>query len=582
MYLTTYDEGSGATNESPRVRLLKRHGSMREVFNTWKPALEDLAEHILPFRARWNAADFERGDRINDTIINNTPTVDARICSSGLMAGITSPARRWFKLATPDPELAEFGPVRMWLHMVEERLRWVFGRSNFYQALADGTYPDLTVFGFHASILEENPETVIRAEVLAIGEYFLAANEHGIVDTIHRELQMTVRQVVRRFGLANCSQAIKNLWDRSNYDVPRTIIHCIHPNGEYEPGYADRHGKKFASDWFELGTKEDTFLSRGGYEEFPGLCPRWNVRAGEAYARGPGSEILGDCKALQHLEEKLAVLVDKVVDPPMRASPEMMGKSGSLNPGDVTYTHGSSGRDGFYEPAMEVNPAAIVALERHIERQERHIHRGMFADLWMRVMADDRAQRPTATEIEQGKQETMLQLGPVLERLGPELLKPAIDRTFNILNRMGLLADIPVPEELEGMELKVEFESILHQAQKAVGLGAIRTFVMEVTNLATLMATGAPVLDKINADQVVDEVGDMTGIKPDLIRSDEDVVAMRDARAKQEQAAAQGAAMGEAAKGIAQLGKTPAPSEDNALGAVMSQLGPLAGGLAQA
>lgn len=556
--------------EPLRQMLLKRHAGLKSEFETWRPTLEQLAEHILPHRARFFAKDFNRGDRINDTIINNTPTIAARILASGMMAGITSPARRWFKLTTPDPELAESGPVRGWLHLVEERVRWVFARSNFYQALADGTYPDLGVFGFHASVMEESFRNVLHTEVLAIGEYFLATNDQGVVDTIHRDLPMTVRQVVRKFGREACSTAVRNSWDRSDYERVVEVIHCIRPNDEYEHGKADRHGKKWASDWMEKTGREDKFLRRAGYEEFPGICPRWLVKPNEAYGRGPGSEILGDCKALQFHEERLAGMVDKIVDPPMKGSPELDGRRQSLLPGDVTYV--PAGQNPMFEPSMKIDPAAILAEEKHILRTEERIERGMFADLWMRVISDQRVQRATATEIEEGRNETMLQLGPMLERLGSELLKPSIDRAFATMLRMGLIPE--APRELQGLELKVEFESIMHQAQKAIGLGGVRTFLVEVSNLAALKPEA---LDKINADEFADEMAAMAGIKPDMLLTDEEVGALRQRRAEREQALQQGAAMAEMAKGAKALGTTPAPAPDNALGSVLQQLGPLAG-----
>jgi hypothetical protein len=55
------------------------------------------------------------------------------------MAGITSPARDWFRLTTPDPELAEFGAVKEWLFVVESRLRLAFQRSNLYQSCRSST-----------------------------------------------------------------------------------------------------------------------------------------------------------------------------------------------------------------------------------------------------------------------------------------------------------------------------------------------------------------------------------------------------------------------------------------------------------
>ena len=54
------------------------------------------------------------------------------------------------------------------------------------------------------------------------------------------------------------------------------------------------------------------------------------------------------------------------------------------------------------------------------------------------------------------------------ERLNDELLDPLIDRTFAIMLRVGLIP--PPPQQLQGQSIKVEYTSILAQAQKLLGI----------------------------------------------------------------------------------------------------------------
>jgi hypothetical protein len=62
-------------------------------------------------------------------------------------------------------------------------------------------------------------------------------------------------------------------------------------------------------------------------------------------------------------------------------------------------------------------------------------------------------------------------LGPVLERIHYELLNPLIYRTFLLAWEAGLIP--PPPAELEGQPTRIEYISILSQAQKAVGVNRI-------------------------------------------------------------------------------------------------------------
>jgi len=67
----------------------------------------DLGEFILPRRGRFFLEDVNRGERRNTKIIDSTATLACRTLQSGMMSGVTSPARTWNKLTTPDPGLAD-------------------------------------------------------------------------------------------------------------------------------------------------------------------------------------------------------------------------------------------------------------------------------------------------------------------------------------------------------------------------------------------------------------------------------------------------------------------------------------------
>ena len=81
------------------------------------------------------------------------------------------------------------------------------------------------------------------------------------------------------------------------------------------------------------------------------------------------------------------------------------------------------------------------------------------------MLATQPISRMTATEIVERHEEKLLMIGPVIERLHNELLEPLIDRTFAYLVKANALP--PAPPELQGMDLSVEFVSILAQAQQA-------------------------------------------------------------------------------------------------------------------
>jgi hypothetical protein len=100
-----------------------------------------------------------------------------------------------------------------------------------------------------------------------------------------------------------------------------------------------------------------------------------------------------------------------------------------------------------------------------------------------RESSDERgAQRPTAREIDERHEEKLLALGPVLERTNDELLDPIVDRAFQLMEDSSLIA--AAAEELHGVKLKVEYISILAQAQKLVGVSSQDRFLQSVGAMA--------------------------------------------------------------------------------------------------
>ena len=175
--------------------------------------------------------------------------------------------------------------------------------------------------------------------------------------------------------------------------------------------------------------------------------------------------------------------------------------------------------------------------------------------------------RMTATEIAERHEEKMLMLGPVLERLNAEMNDRLIALTFDRMVRVGLLP--PIPEELQGVELNVDFVSILAQAQRAVATNSIDRFTQ---NLGVLVGIKPDLADKFDADYWADAYADLLGVDPQLVVPGKTVALIREQRA-QAQAQANQVAMAREMAGVAKdLGAAQAAVPT-------SPMSPLEGGL---
>ncbi len=506
----------------------KLYSELKTERSNYDRVWRDIADNLAPTRTRFLTSDRNQNRQTFKKLLNNTPLRSQNILRSGMHSGITSPARPWFRLTTPDPSMAEFGPVRQWLHQVSQRMQTVYSRSNIYSALPI-IYSDVSVFGSAAAMLFEDEKDVIRAYNYPIGSYVFGTDNRGVVNTFITERKMTVGQILAEFGDKNLSATLKALVTAKNYNAAVDVTHVIAPNREYD-GRKPHMGsnKPFVSCHFESGCTEGKLLHKSGFEEWLGLTPRWDLTGNDSYGIGLGQMVLGDAQMLQKLEAKELKAVDKMIDPPMVADASLKNQPLSLLPGDVTYQSVNQGGD-MFKPAHQVN-FNLAASQLKVKEAEKRIYEGFYADLFLMLALSDRRQM-TATEVAERHEEKLLMLGPVLERLNDELLDPLIDRTFSIMARKGLLP--PAPPELEGVDLKVEHVSIMAQAQKSVSLQSVDRLTGFVGNLAQFDPS---VLDKYNFDQAVDDYADMLGTSPALVRSDEQVAAIRQQRQQAQQA----------------------------------------------
>jgi hypothetical protein len=539
--------------QNPREQLLNRLAALHTERSGWFSHWREISDFLLPRRGRWLSGERNRGGKKNNNIIDPTGGLALRTLKSGMMAGITSPARPWFKLTTPDPDMAEFKPVKVWLERVEMLMRAVYHASNIYQSLQQ-VYEEVGGFGTAPMMIFSNFENVIHTKCLTVGEYYCAENHLGQIDTIYREFGMTVEQLVQEFGLEEISATARRLWDQGQYDTWVDVVHVIQPNRRMRDG-SMLTDKRFMSVYIEKGADDakGRLLAKRGFEEYPAPVPRWDLLAGDVYGRSPGMDALGEIKALQIKQRRKAEAIEKLVRPPMVAPTALRGQPSSILPGSVTYVDAVS-ESARFRPAYEVNPQ-IEHLLLDIRDGQEIINRTFYADLFLMLHESDRRQI-TATEVAERHEEKLLMLGPVLDRLHRDLLQPTIDRTFGVMVRAGIVP--PAPQELEGIDLKVEFVSMLAQAQKMVDTASIERMAGFAGNLA---AVNPEVLDVVDFDETVYGYGERLGVPAEMLRDKKAVAAMRAQRAQQV-AAQQAVEMGsQAAQGAKTLSETPIRGE---------------------
>jgi hypothetical protein len=306
--------------DTERKRII---GAMSELKNARYPfwtLWREVADYFLPKRYVWLQSSREARTRTakNPYILDSTGTTACRVLASGMMNGITSPSRPWFRLRVPGFDL-EGDAVALWADECVRRMLYIMSESNFYNAMAV-LYLDLVVFGSGAMLIYEDDDNVIRCYNPALGEFYLGQSYRLTVDTFAREFQQTVSQMVKRFGEKNVSEQVlsKHKSGGANALHSYDISHLIEPNPKN--GSIPDHFEYMETYW-ETARNDDVVLERKGYHELPGIFPRWELTANDAYGTSPAMDALPDVIQLQQETKRKAQGLDKMVNPRPAATP---------------------------------------------------------------------------------------------------------------------------------------------------------------------------------------------------------------------------------------------------------------------
>lgn len=567
--------GPGYTLGASPDESLRRHGEgrlmgLRVNRYSWWTHWRELGDYLLPRRYKWLITPnmMARGSPINQHILDSTGTLAARNLASGMMSGMSSPTRQWFQLRVGMEDSTQTSPTSLWLAEVERLMRLVMQVSNFYTSLAT-FYFDLVIFGTASMLIYEDYDNVIVCYNPCLGEYYVDMNDKFEPKIFYREFTLTVAECVQWFGLENCSPAVQELYKNQGSSLTRELVvaHGIEPNTRPEFGFPKQFSyREFYWEWGGSASPQGGasyglgFLRKRGYFDSPSIIGRWDLVSNDAYGRSPGMDALPDVKQLQLETRRKAQAIDKHVNPPLIADIQLKNQPASLLPGGVTYVSGmAQSQYTGMRPIYTIQPDFRGMMEDLNEVRDR-IKRTFFNDLFQTASQYETRSNVTAVEWDLRKSESLVMLGPVLERLQHEVLSPIIDRIFGIMQRANLIP--PAPAEVQGQAIDIGYRSMLAVAQDAAQATGIERSLGLAGNLA---GVDPAVMDNINIDYAFDKYSSLLNNDPRMIRSPEELMRIRQER-QQAQAQAQQAEMAEKlAAGAKTLSETNVGGGANAL-----------------
>ena len=435
--------------------ILNKFTQLKSKRHTWESAWADIADFVLPRRSGMDLSTTP-GETFGELMYDTTANAAAQLLADGLQGYITTPTSRWFRIGYEAPSMKDVEEGKEWLEECEEIIAYLFGRTNFYEAINQIFLDGVTIGTATLYIEDDYENSALTFSARHPKEIYIETNSQGVVDTVFRHYKQTAKNIVQSWP-DNLPTGFKEQMLTDPFREYE-MIHAVFPREDRDIYKADKINKPFAS--FYILKESQHLLAEGGYDDNPYIVWRYRTSTNETYGRSPSWDALSDIKVSHQIMKTLIQSAHLAVQPPMMAPQEMQGNL-NLTPNGVSwYVENNRRPEPIYTGGQYPVGRDMQAVVQHAIQQ--HFRTDYFL-MWTQSMG----QAKTATEVMEMQGEKAAIMGTIISRVGAELLNPMFDRVFGIALTNGWLP--PIPEEMSqyaGAPMKIDYVGPLAQAAK--------------------------------------------------------------------------------------------------------------------
>lgn len=505
---------------------IKRHietrlGALKDVRKPLEPYWKKLSQMCSFAPELWEE---DKNHRHRQLVFDNTARNSLTYFSASMKSTICPSTQRWHRLKASRPELEDNEDVQRYLQYVSDLLFKVrYQASSRFPSEADLLFNQLGVYGTSVWYVGDDVGSKIIYKSIPFNEVYIDRNELGELETVYREYELTAKRAYELFG-DKCSKEIKKCLEKEP-NRRFKFIHAVELRKDRDLKAKDFRGMKYASYQYEV--ESQTIVKESGYRTMPYQAPRFLGMEGLIYGDSPALQSFYDILTANEMAKTILRTGQLQANPPILASQglidsQKLGMAGAVVRGGLD----SQGRP----TAMSMQYGNNLAVTLEMQREVRlAIEKAFLVPLFQALTQE---KEMTATEVEKREVEKAMLLAPMCERIASEWLNPMIERELDIVSQYGLLDGVP-DELMENGSIGIEFESpFVHLQESAKITGIYKWLEANMT-----MAQANPsVLDIVNLTEASRIIANYYDVDSSAIRTREEVDALGEQRAQQQQA----------------------------------------------
>jgi hypothetical protein len=512
-------------------RLIALHDQRWANLGDWRNRWEEIAFYVMP-QQRSFTSHHNPGNRRQAQLVFDSTALEANErLATRMQEALTNPATNWFVPEFEKEELNNEDEAREWTESCAVLMRNAIRKSNFDMTMGQ-YYLDVPAFGTSVIACDERRADYESEEAVFHGLNFkvyhlegvsLAENVDGIIDEVFFRFDMTSEQLLQKFG-DKAPKRAKDYVSEGQPDRKVKVLLCrFRRNFDDRPeGMLLPKERPFAEVWINYADKE--IIHDGGTYEQASFCGRWRRKSEDILGYGPGERALPTIRTVNEAERLELAAWAKVIDPPIKTTQNNVVGDVDIKSKGITVVRDMANTD-QWDLRPDLNHHMIQLEDKRYQIRE------IFKYHALELPAREQVGEMTAYEISKRVEQIYRALGPTTIQQQADVLNGMMARVFGIMYRKNALPK--VPDKYAGEELRINYIGPMALALRSVEIDAIDKYVADSMALA---ANGVPAaMDYVDIDAAQKYKARITGVPAIIIRDDDEVADIREARAELEQ-----------------------------------------------